>query len=65
MKVKPGDTLEFEGKLYRVYSDGKRLRLWLISQPMPATVAQRFDEALEAQRELDAVYDDAANRGGY
>lgn len=28
-------------------------------------VAAEFDEGLEMQREMDAVQDDAANRGGY
>jgi hypothetical protein len=66
-QLKPGDTVESSGKLYRVYDDGQRLRLWLISQPAKrmvaignqdgiTEVAQEFDEQLQALREQDAGY---------
>ena len=32
-KLKAGDTYKANGNVYRVYDDGQRLRLWLISQP--------------------------------
>ena len=58
-KLKAGDTYRENGKVYRVYDDGKRLRLWLISQPK----ADNSD--LAEQADYDATMDEAAGRGGY
>ena len=58
-KLKAGDTYKANGNVYRVYDDGQRLRLWLISQ----TKSDNSD--LAEQADYDATMDAAAGRGGY
>ena len=58
-KLKAGDTYKANGNVYRVYDDGQRLRLWLISQPK----ADNSD--LAEQADYDATMDAAAGRVGY
>jgi hypothetical protein len=46
VKLVAGDTIKVDGKVYRVYDDGQRLRLWLISHP---SVSQAdYDQTVEA-----------------
>jgi hypothetical protein len=69
-KLKAGDTYtDDNGNVYRVFDDGRRLRLWLISQPVKrdagvTQVAQTFDEELAELRALDATYAQASGRWG-